>query len=125
MFSLIFYSYVLLRVLSFFFFLMIRRPPRSTLFPYTTLFRSLQVGLVGGKSAGHRGGLRVGGVDAPRAGVDALRQLVGVRRFQLREGAVLQDALGQGVLQRELGQHRSEEHTSELQSRLHLVCRLL
>src|SRR3989449_7635672 len=98
MFSLIFYSYVLLRVLSFFFFLMIRRPPRSTLFPYTTLFRSLQVGLVGGKSAGHRGGLRVGGVDAPRAGVDALRQLVGVR---------------------------SEEHTSELQSRLHLVCRLL
>src|SRR5213076_313586 len=53
-------------------------------------------GLVGGKSAGHRGGLRVGGVDAPRASVDALRQLVGVRRFQLREGAVLQDALGRG-----------------------------
>src|SRR4030043_1530182 len=65
-----------------FFFLMIRRPPRSTLFPYTTLFRSL-----GKKSFLH----------------------------VLRDERRLRTAV--------LG--RSEEHTSELQSRLHLVCRLL
>src|SRR6266702_7056681 len=63
-----------------FFFLMIRRPPRSTLFPYTTLFRSA---LVGGIDCGH----------------DVAR--IAGRR------------------------DRSEEHTSELQSRGHLVCRLL
>src|SRR2546422_5868650 len=62
---------------------MIRRPPRSTLFPYTTLFRSLH-------GEGDRVGAGAGGVGAGG---------------------------GQGV--------RSEEHTSELQSRLHLVCRLL
>src|SRR5579883_3614329 len=67
--------------LFFFFFLMIRRPPRSTLFPYTTLFRSRVL---------HRGAAR------------------GVR---------------QGRRQRLAG--RSEEHTSELQSRENLVCRLL
>src|SRR5579863_10629742 len=65
----------------FFFFLMIRRPPRSTLFPYTTLFRSaLEAG------GGHVGAL-----------------------FDMRKEAEL----------------RSEEHTSELQSPVHLVCRLL
>src|SRR2546422_11716336 len=77
---------VLLSCLSFFF-LMIRRPPRSTLFPYTTLFRSRQVLL-------------------RHVGV-----LVGVRVLVHRPVAQLF--------------HRSEEHTSELQSRLHLVCRLL
>src|SRR6266498_4663807 len=66
----------------FFFFLMIRRPPRSTLFPYTTLFRSRLLGL---------------------------RELEGLPD-DLRHGP--------GIL-------RSEEHTSELQSRPHLVCRLL
>src|ERR1041385_9318138 len=66
---------------AFLFFLMIRRPPRSTLFPYTTLFRSRR-GL--GRNAGDR---------------------------QQRQA----DQTGS----------RSEEHTSELQSRLHLVCRLL
>src|SRR5947208_14507438 len=73
---------------SFFFFLMIRRPPRSTLFPYTTLFRSRR---------------------------DLLRDLFG--------GAVVRVAHasspGVGVTR------RSEEHTSELQSPDHLVCRLL
>src|SRR2546422_7823146 len=64
---------------------MIRRPPRSTLFPYTTLFRS-----------------RLG--DAP--------------------GPVFDHEPNLGVL-RQGPTHRSEEHTSELQSRLHLVCRLL
>src|SRR2546429_5277824 len=75
-----------------FFFLMIRRPPRSTLFPYTTLFRSR---FFGGA---------VGGPDGARD--PAHRLPVPLRR---EEGDLL----------------RSEEHTSELQSRLHLVCRLL
>src|SRR3989442_5931465 len=68
----------------FFFFLMIRRPPRSTLFPYTTLFRS------------------------------RLRRLPVIRQGALRAYRV-----------RPLKELRSEEHTSELQSRPHLVCRLL
>src|SRR6185503_20890798 len=70
-----------LLLLFLFFFLMIRRPPRSTLFPYTTLFRSL---VPHGRTLDRSDGSRRG------------------------------------------AQHqRSEEHTSELQSRLHLVCRLL
>src|SRR6266568_7624638 len=69
-------------ILPVFFFLMIRRPPRSTLFPYTTLFRSCQ-------SPDHGSG-------APSS-----------HRW------------------RSAAQARSEEHTSELQSQFHLVCRLL
>src|SRR5687768_18338703 len=91
---------------------MIRRPPRSTLFPYTTLFRSA-------------------------ADVDVLHEVVALG-VQLGSGAEVQhagvvdddvdatelcrgllDGPGDGVVV------RSEEHTSELQSRLHLVCRLL
>src|SRR5437899_10061094 len=68
-----------------FFFLMIRRPPRSTLFPYTTLFRSQAWGSLS-TSLGHKQ----------------------VRNHERRHGA-----------------RRSEEHTSELQSLRHLVCRLL
>src|SRR2546429_759382 len=71
---------------------MIRRPPRSTLFPYTTLFRS---------RLPHRSGRGTGAARRPRR---RGRRSAGSRR-------------GRGV--------RSEEHTSELQSRLHLVCRLL
>src|SRR2546422_8453898 len=69
---------------------MIRRPPRSTLFPYTTLFRSHQV--------------------------------VGLRRDDAAQ------FLGVGLAEADVADahgFRSEEHTSELQSRLHLVCRLL
>src|SRR2546429_7379257 len=73
----------------FFFFLMIRRPPRSTLFPYTTLFRSTP--LWSASEALSVTSLRGRLTDAPRAS----------------------------------DRCRSEEHTSELQSRLHLVCRLL
>src|SRR2546422_2973950 len=80
-------------VLRFFFFLMIRRPPRSTLFPYTTLFRS-QFRSDGGSHA------------APHS--DWRRHLACSRHGRAGVRAV-----------------RSEEHTSELQSRLHLVCRLL
>src|SRR3712207_8551584 len=73
---------------------MIRRPPRSTLFPYTTLFRS------------------------GAAGDDRRHDLVGLRGDRLRQHALdLLLVLGDLV--------RSEEHTSELQSRQYLVCRLL
>src|SRR2546422_4423054 len=75
-----------------FFFLMIRRPPRSTLFPYTTLFRS------------HPG--------RDRGLARDVRPRRRKRRPRRRTGRA-----GAGP--------RSEEHTSELQSRLHLVCRLL
>src|SRR5947209_11307026 len=75
---------------------MIRRPPRSTLFPYTTLFRSL------GASAGV----------AVRCGGDQAHLWSGE---PLRPGGVRLQA----------GAARSEEHTSELQSRQYLVCRLL
>src|SRR3712207_8440784 len=79
---------------------MIRRPPRSTLFPYTTLFRS----------------------DA--GGGRAARPLPGARRpFGPRRGG--RRGVGRrGRLRRRQGR-RSEEHTSELQSRQYLVCRLL
>src|SRR2546429_1428953 len=73
-----------------FFFLMIRRPPRSTLFPYTTLFRSIVV------FDGHSITAYVPEALNPRV-VESRNRFV----------------------------QRSEEHTSELQSRLHLVCRLL
>src|SRR2546422_5692752 len=79
----------------FVFFLMIRRPPRSTLFPYTTLFRSLLEVELAQRRQSCRLGDDVGAVREQRA------------HLLLRL------------------EKRSEEHTSELQSRLHLVCRLL
>src|SRR2546430_10537647 len=78
---------------------MIRRPPRSTLFPYTTLFRSA------GNAGAHLGADRPG---ARRFGRPADRR------------ALLRRNLGDGRRSR-----RSEEHTSELQSQSNLVCRLL
>src|SRR2546422_5818637 len=82
---------------------MIRRPPRSTLFPYTTLFRSL------------------------------IRQSAGVWPFSTEARSLPCTSAGMGspAAVRKVGARsrrltrRSEEHTSELQSRLHLVCRLL
>src|SRR3989442_7444134 len=86
---------------------MIRRPPRSTLFPYTTLFRSL-----GPRSRPSR---------ARRARVDAAVQGNGAGRL-----ADYVHVPRQGRAPRAPGGvARSEEHTSELQSRPHLVCRLL
>src|SRR3712207_8124021 len=90
---------------------MIRRPPRSTLFPYTTLFRSPPAGVRGG-------GGRDSALLLPRAPVDC-RQLPHVpRRVEggTEAGRVLR--LGRARL-------RSEEHTPELQSRQYIVCRLL
>src|SRR3712207_8576711 len=88
---------------------MIRRPPRSTLFPYTTLFRSRQQ---------LRGRLRRGG-EVAEGGVDVLRALV----EHLRR--VAQELRERQPGRRVEGPQRSEEHTSELQSRQYLVCRLL
>src|SRR3712207_7752165 len=97
---------------------MIRRPPRSTLFPYTTLFRSYQWHEIRQKfrnplaaPAVHDGGevdlYQVGAHDAPQvAGIESHEQVASVE-VEAHEGS------------------RSEEHTSELQSRQYLVCRLL
>src|SRR3712207_9359030 len=84
-----------------FFFLMIRRPPRSTLFPYTTLFRS-PASETGGKRKRFRRG---DSFPLP------LHHLKGEHHGGRRE--------------RRSAEVRSEEHTSELQSRQYLVCRLL
>src|SRR3712207_8165031 len=89
-----------------FFFLMIRRPPRSTLFPYTTLFRSSEQ--TGGGTAGACPGRRKAGSR---------------RRLLLRHDVHQRRHTSAG--RRVLGAVRSEEHTSELQSRQYLVCRLL
>src|SRR3712207_9069312 len=89
------------------FFLMIRRPPRSTLFPYTTLFRS---------RLERRGELIRRARQLARAGAQSARDVgeVAQHRGSVRERP-----------QRHLLGRRSEEHTSELQSRQYLVCRLL
>src|SRR2546429_7413999 len=90
---------------------MIRRPPRSTLFPYTTLFRSQDVQHV---AAADR--VAVDGRDHRLRDVaDQPVQRLHLEQARLRGPVVA----GLGALL------RSEEHTSELQSRLHLVCRLL
>src|SRR3712207_8497397 len=99
----------------FFFFLMIRRPPRSTLFPYTTLFRSLEhfpLEAVGDVGRRHQ---------QPGDADDAARPAaVAHRLLDHRDGAAA-GVLVEGALEED----RSEEHTSELQSRQYLVCRLL
>src|SRR2546429_6655891 len=102
---------------------MIRRPPRSTLFPYTTLFRSPARPPWSRSSARDR--RPTSRRDRPSENPE-LR-----RRFGVAEGEPLElveareRALEPGPQRVELGVRRSEEHTSELQSRLHLVCRLL
>src|SRR2546422_7125930 len=99
---------------------MIRRPPRSTLFPYTTLFRSRMRTAVAAALREAQVGLLARVIDAVRRVFrDALRQA-------MREVGAL-DRLGNFRLGqfRRVHHERSEEHTSELQSRLHLVCRLL
>src|SRR5438876_8400901 len=93
-------------LLSHFFFLMFRRPPRSTLFPYTTLFRSaVFVGLAG---------CIEGRVEAVDGGNEVAAKVADYPVHPVGRAAVV-------------GGHaeRSEEHTSELQSPVHLVCRLL
>src|SRR2546422_7281322 len=90
---------------------MIRRPPRSTLFPYTTLFRSRRQTFGGGV---HRL------APAPEV-VARMAAVLGAATDGALEGVAVRG--DQARQQRP--SRRSEEHTSELQSRLHLVCRLL
>src|SRR3712207_8586978 len=91
---------------------MIRRPPRSTLFPYTTLFRSIDGDVIPGAHPSQR--------------IVVLKQPVGVC------AAITPWNFPNGMITRKVGPAlaagctmRSEEHTSELQSRQYLVCRLL
>src|SRR3712207_7930014 len=100
---------------------MIRRPPRSTLFPYTTLFRSSRGRVVGISTAvaGIGLGLAVPINPTTRRIIHALMHDGRVRRAYL--GLVSTPA----PLTPAQAQRRSEEHTSELQSRQYLVCRLL
>src|SRR2546430_4276622 len=91
----------MLMSLLFFFFLMIRRPPRSTLFPYTTLFRS-EIGVL------------------PILGRAGRFNEQDVRRY-----STLGLCHQSGQLTNARSRARSEEHTSELQSQSNLVCRLL
>src|SRR3712207_8353324 len=85
---------------------MIRRPPRSTLFPYTTLFRSVMMSHA-----------RYPAIDADAIASQSRAIVTGLLREELGfDGVVMTDSLEA---------RRSEEHTSELQSRQYLVCRLL
>src|SRR2546430_12963258 len=83
---------------------MIRRPPRSTLFPYTTLFRS------------HDADVRLDGAEGIVLRRGGLRRGEGVEQGRFADVGETDDAEAE---------HRSEEHTSELQSQSNLVCRLL
>src|SRR3712207_7769321 len=96
---------------------MIRRPPRSTLFPYTTLFRSPP-----GFAERRRGGdgAAIGG-DAVGLAADRLEAMAIAHPHLGLVGEALQDRR----VERDRFLIRSEEHTSELQSRQYLVCRLL
>src|SRR3712207_9571979 len=102
---------------------MIRRPPRSTLFPYTTLFRSTWLGAQGALPDGvlcpDRGGRRLARV----AGLSTRGAFVAKNgKTKTKDAKGAKEAKGLGAAQN--GHERSEEHTSELQSRQYLVCRL-
>src|SRR5690348_17556714 len=90
---------------------MLRRPPRSTLFPYTTLFRS-----------------HIGNVGVGELRFEAVQEADGMRRCARivteEHGGLIRERTDDGDALH-VPQRRSEEHTSELQSPVHLVCRLL
>src|SRR3712207_7257194 len=92
---------------------MIRRPPRSTLFPYTTLFRSRRAHRVGGRAMT---ATDTGTELSARELLDLYEQMAVIRRTEKAAYDLFMAGFVKG---------RSEEHTSELQSRQYLVCRLL
>src|SRR3712207_8809194 len=92
---------------------MIRRPPRSTLFPYTTLFRSASGSGGPALYLARKHGCRIVGIDINEEGVNTATQ------------AALAAQITDADFQLADMDKRSEEHTSELQSRQYLVCRLL
>src|SRR2546422_8329887 len=85
---------------------MIRRPPRSTLFPYTTLFRSARNGYYNSR-------------------VSDIAREAGIASGTIYLYFKTKDDILVRLFREKMAEWRSEEHTSELQSRLHLVCRLL
>src|SRR3712207_7111996 len=91
---------------------MIRRPPRSTLFPYTTLFRSEEAAAALRELSATRAAISEGQRVAWAAAMDLATQQAGLQATVTGSAIVVQG-------------FRSEEHTSELQSRQYLVCRLL
>src|SRR5437879_10048834 len=91
---------------------MIRRPPRSTLFPYTTLFRS--------QAAFNLGYQRLGKIQVFEGLMDGLNRVLGLSTLLLEAFLGFESTAFSGF-----GLFRSEEHTSELQSPMYLVCRLL
>src|SRR3712207_6855227 len=92
---------------------MIRRPPRSTLFPYTTLFRSVAATRLVARNA------------AFRSGGEVVAKLASVAFYVAMARALGETGFGDFQFALALTTVRSEEHTSELQSRQYLVCRLL
>src|SRR5947209_16226165 len=98
---------------SHFFFLIIPRPPRSTLFPYTTLFRSTATAAIAFLPK-----------PAPPRILDSTIRLAAQRARELAHAKQDADTARQALEHRKTIE-RSEEHTSELQSRQYLVCRLL
>src|SRR5207248_4067008 len=102
------------------FFLLLRRPPRPTLFPYTTLFRSLRLGVAVGREQVLHERVAAPFLEHPRA---LHQHLLGLDEIL---AVVAPDArVDEGVHADGVAGARSEEHTSELQSPYDLVCRLL
>src|SRR5205085_9862944 len=102
-----------------FFFLFIRRPPRSTLFPYTTLFRSRQ------RREGRGGEEAVAPALVREGGQQQAREHAADRHARLLDGEDQGPVPPRRMPLQDLAPGRSEEHTSELQSQSNLVCRLL
>src|SRR3712207_7655707 len=98
---------------------MIRRPPRSTLFPYTTLFRSLPVQRGRLRDLVEGCGARVAAAGAHPFSEATAQEITGKARYRKVDEEIGWPARMQAIY------GRSEEHTSELQSRQYLVCRLL
>src|SRR3712207_7496085 len=97
---------------------MIRRPPRSTLFPYTTLFRSgpEAFDLLQAMNTGHDGSMGTLHANTPREAISRIESMITMGGYGLPSKTIREMIVGS---------IRSEEHTSELQSRQYLVCRLL